>query len=242
VVGGVLLVAVCGGVAADEIVLASGPRVIGVIEQETAEEITVDIGIAPQLVFKRAQIQSIHRATAQENAALRAQWAQPVAEPAVPSTPSRALRANTPVAAGWHRGQRPPDFSASDLNGQVQSLRAYRNRVVLLHFWATWCPYCRNEIPKLKAIQQRWGFNRVAIVAVSVDEDLTQLRHFVRANALGYPVIADAHSQSRLASLVRVSGVPTTLVINGAGLVAERFEGSADLVGAVQRVLSQASR
>jgi len=241
---------VCGLGATDEIVLTSGAVVTGVIEQETNAAITVYIGIPPRVTFTHHEIKTIRRATAEENAALRAAWAQDGGgeEPSEvlgrsSRAPGRARAASTPksprgpVVEGLNPGQRPPEFSARDLNGQARSLQAYQHRVVVLHFWATWCPHCRAEIPKLKTIQQRWAIGEVAILAVSVDEDLAQLQQFVKTNQLRYPVIADVQRPDRLASLFQVSGIPTTYVIGPGRLIRHRFGGRGDLVGAVQRVM-----
>lgn len=145
------------------------------------------------------------------------------------------------VSKGLRPGKQPPDFSASDLNGTTQSLKAYRGKVVVLHFWATWCPYCRNEAPKLKTIHQRWGGKDVQVLAVSVDEDQGKLHQFVKAQQLPYTVIWEGDAQDALSDLYAVSGIPVTYIIGRDGLVAERFTGAADLVPAVARVVKNQS-
>ncbi len=138
---------------------------------------------------------------------------------------------------GLRPGKQPPDFSAPDLTGVTQSLQAYRGKIVVLHFWATWCPYCRGEVPKLKEIQSRWGSKQVKILAVSLDEDLAKLQQFVQAQQLPYVVIWEGHAEDVLSDLYAVSGLPPTYLIGTDGLVIERFSGAADLVPAVQRAV-----
>jgi len=144
-------------------------------------------------------------------------------------------------AEGLSVGQRPPAFSVLDLQGQRQSLKQYRGQVVVLHFWATWCPYCRGEIPKLLQIHEQGSPQGVTVLAVSVDEDLAQLQAFVQQAGLPYIVIPDARSPSSVASAYGVRGIPVTYLLDRDGRIAYRFFGSADLLGAVQHLLARSS-
>jgi len=145
------------------------------------------------------------------------------------------------ASRGLSAGRQPPDFSAPDLTGATQSLKAYRGKIVVLHFWATWCPYCRGEVPKLKEIQSRWGEQQVKILAVSVDQDLAKLRQFVQEQHLSYTVIWEQHAEDMLSELFNVSGLPTTYLIGRDGVIVNRFAGASDLVAAVQRAVKQGS-
>ena len=144
-----------------------------------------------------------------------------------------------PEDAGLSVGRRPPAFSALDLRGQRQTLTQYRGRVVVLHFWATWCPYCRGEIPKLLEVQHHGDTQDVTVLAVSVDRDVEQLEAFVARATLPYIVIPDARSDTPLAGLYGVQGIPVTYVLDRDGRIAYRFFGSADLIGAVQRLMEK---
>ena len=141
------------------------------------------------------------------------------------------------VSRGLRQGKQPPEFSATDLAGAPQSLQAYRGKIVILHFWATWCPYCRGEVPKLKEVQSRWGSKQVQILAVSVDENLAALQQFVQAQQLPYAVIWEGQAQDVLSDLYGVSGLPTTYVIGRDGLVIKRLTGASDLVATVQQAV-----
>jgi len=257
--GLVAAVAIGGPGLADEIVLKSGSRVIGVIEQETAGQLIVDIGIGPRLTFAHTEIETVHRASAEENARLRAAWVEgesgpPVrqpepAEPDRPPAPERgqprtpqapARRPTERIAEGSQPGQRAPTFSAADLTGRTQALSRYRGKVLVLHFWASWCPYCRGEIPKLQTVQQQFS-QGVRVLTVSVDEDVGALQRFVASSGLSYPVIVDRRAGTSLARQYGVSGIPVTLVLQPDGRVAFRSDGSTDIVGAVRQVLAQSS-
>ena len=143
---------------------------------------------------------------------------------------------------GLRVGYRPPPFSATDLQGQPHALKDYEGHVLVLHFWASWCPYCRGEIAKLKHIAQaEWQAQGVRVLAVSVDEDLIRLQRFVERAVLPYPVIVDRKTTPSVVELYAIDGIPVTFVLTRDGHIASRLEGSADIEGAVQRALDQSS-
>jgi len=120
-------------------------------------------------------------------------------------------------------GDIAPDFSLSDLSGAPQHLP--KGKVVLLNFWATWCPPCRKEMPSMAELHKRLNDKGLVIVAASVDKDRNQLAGFVREYSIPFEVLHDAD-----ASVSRRYGVfryPETFLIDRSGKV--RFH----LVGAV---------
>lgn len=139
-------------------------------------------------------------------------------------------------------GKRLPPFEALDLHGAPQSLERYTGQVLVLHFWASWCPYCRGEIPELTELHQAWGKQGVRVLSVSVDTDQQQLRRYLARQPLPYPVILDAALESSLADRYGISGIPVTYVIGRRAEVIARLEGSADITRAVQRALRADSR
>jgi peroxiredoxin len=141
------------------------------------------------------------------------------------------------ASRGLSVGKQPPQFSAPDMTGTTYSLEAARGKIVVLHFWATWCPYCRAEVPKLKQIQSRWGGKEVQILAVSVDQELPTLQHFVTEQHLPYPVLWEQHAEDVLSELYAVVGLPSTYLIGRDGVIVNRFAGAADLVPAVERAV-----
>ena len=81
-----------------------------------------------------------------------------------------------------------PELKAKDVNGKELSLEAYKGKVVLLNFWATWCGPCRAEIPSLIRIQEAYK-DRLQIIGMDVDDDdQEQLREFVKDQGINYPV------------------------------------------------------
>lgn len=88
-------------------------------------------------------------------------------------------------------GMPAPDFALPDLKGQLHSLDDFRGRVVVLNFWATWCPPCIDEMPSLKKLHQALADRGVAVIAVSVDERFSDVPAFVQKFDLTFPVLYD---------------------------------------------------
>ena len=159
-----------------------------------------------------------------------------VVAPIAECRPAKASSAGSDAAEGLASGQRPPVFHVTDLEGRPQSLAQYGGKVVVLHFWATWCPYCRAEIPKLLRIHRELAARGVTILAVGVDENVGQLRQFVASSRLPYAVIADAEANFALAQDYEIVGIPATYVIGRDGRLAALLSGPSDLFTVVQRV------
>jgi thiol-disulfide isomerase/thioredoxin len=116
-----------------------------------------------------------------------------------------------------------PDLKAQDLNGKELSLEAYKGKVVLLNFWATWCGPCRAEIPGLIRIQEEYK-DGLQIIGMDVDDDdQERLRAFVKDQGINYPV-AMTSVPVRLA-YGGIAALPTLFVINQDGKVVQKHVG-----------------
>ena len=105
-----------------------------------------------------------------------------------------------------------PDFTVKDLEGKEITSDSLKGKVVLLHFWATWCHYCRKEIPHLNDIYKRYGKQGVAILAVSLDwNGASAVLKLQKKIKMDYPVaIGDRKMQ---ADFGNIRGLPTTFII-----------------------------
>jgi len=120
-----------------------------------------------------------------------------------------------------------PVFTRSDLDGERVSLRAYRGKVVLLNFWATWCGPCEVELPRFVAWQRQYGPQGLQVIAVSMDDSAAPVRAFVRKLNPDFPVVM---GDEKIGTLYGgVLGLPVTFLISRDGKVAERIQGGADL-------------
>jgi len=137
------------------------------------------------------------------------------------------------VAIGLGAGYRPPEFSAEDLSGTVQSLGDHTGNVVVLHFWATWCPYCRGEIGELTQLHMEWASKGVRVITISTDQDAGKLKQFLAKSPVPYPVIHDPS----IADQYAISGIPVTYVIGRDGRIVQRLDGASDIIAAVTRAL-----
>src|SRR5579864_6980017 len=116
-----------------------------------------------------------------------------------------------------------PELKAKDVNGKELSLDAYKGKVVLLNFWATWCGPCRAEIPGLIRIQEAYK-DRLQIIGMDVDDDdQEQLREFVKDQGINYPVATTA-VPVRLA-YGGIGALPTMFIINQDGKVVQKHVG-----------------
>jgi thiol-disulfide isomerase/thioredoxin len=116
-----------------------------------------------------------------------------------------------------------PDLNAKDLSGRELSLEAYKGKVVLLNFWATWCGPCRAEIPSLTRIQEAYK-DRLQIIGMDVDDDDEgQLRAFVKEQGINYPV-ARTSVAVRLA-YGGIAALPSLFVINQDSKVVQKHVG-----------------
>ncbi len=125
-----------------------------------------------------------------------------------------------------HDGLRPggdaPDFEARLLDGQTLQLSALRGRVVVLDFWATWCPPCRKSLPALQRVHEHYKDSAdVFVASVNTDHAVDQVRlvpAFVRKNGYSFPVLLD-DAHKAVSTAYRVQSIPTLVVIDRDGKV-----------------------
>jgi peroxiredoxin len=124
-------------------------------------------------------------------------------------------------------GGTAPDFRLTSLAGKEDDLASHRGKIVVLSFWATWCPPCIAEMPSLERLQQTLGPEGLVVLAVSADEDRSDLERFISARRLTLPVLWDAGG--RVATdRYRTTGYPETFVIDRSGVVLQHIVGPAE--------------
>jgi peroxiredoxin len=114
------------------------------------------------------------------------------------------------------------DFTLADLNGKKWSLRELRGSVVLVNFWATWCPPCRKEMPDLEALYRRFAAKGLVILAIS-DEDAGKVQPFIAERRFTYPILLDPGR--KVNETMRIEGIPQSYVYDRSGrMVAEAMD------------------
>jgi peroxiredoxin len=114
------------------------------------------------------------------------------------------------------------DFTLEDLHGTKWTLKELAGKVVVVNFWATWCPPCRKEMPDLETLYRRFKDQGLVILAIS-DEDTRKVQPFVVKEKVSYPILLDPGR--KVNELFQVEGIPKSFVYDRAGkLVAESID------------------
>jgi len=114
-------------------------------------------------------------------------------------------------------GGRAPEIGVNDLNGRPVRIASLRGKVVLVDFWASWCAPCRQEFPVLERLHRTYASQGLAIVGVSVDNDVANVRSFLRRNSASFLI---AHDPRKVAA-ARYGGtaMPSSYIIDRRGIV-----------------------
>ena len=126
---------------------------------------------------------------------------------------THSLKAHSPREAA-------PALRLKDMDGKTVDLSAYKGKVVLINYWATWCPPCRREMPSIERLAQKIKSKDFVVLAVDVGEDADTVETFTSQLdiPLSFPILLDTDSKAMQAW--EVAGLPTTYFIDRQGRVA----------------------
>ena len=157
-----------------------------------------------------------------------------------PSLPGDTADGISPLNSDKIINSKAPDFTLKDLNGKTVSLSAYKGKVVLLNFFATWCPPCRAEMPAFNKLYQALKNRGLEVVAVSTDRSINDIKDFLESHKVDFLILFD--SDRIAAKQYRVFSMPTTFLIDRNGMIVEKFYGEyywteSEKKGKIERLL-----
>jgi peroxiredoxin len=126
-----------------------------------------------------------------------------------------ALGASTALAV--NQGALAPEIGLKDRSGKAVQLSQLRGSVVIVDFWASWCAPCRDELPVLEALYQKYRGKGLVVVGVGQDADAAKMAKFLRATELSFPVVHDA--EGAVARRYAPPKMPTSYIVDRQGLI-----------------------
>jgi thiol-disulfide isomerase/thioredoxin len=117
-----------------------------------------------------------------------------------------------------------PALAVTTLQGEKYSLDAMGGKVVVIDFWATWCPPCVESVPELKDLLKKYPREKLSLISVSADDDEDKWRNFISEKHMDWPHYRDA--DGAIEEAFGVHAFPTYLVIDGDGIIRQRIEGA----------------
>jgi peroxiredoxin len=134
---------------------------------------------------------------------------------------------NRPVEiASVREGGSAPDFLLKDIGGRDVSLADFSGKLVVLNFWATWCPPCREEMPSMQKLYRTMQGRPFEMLAVSIDDDPKRVERFRSTMDYTFPILMDQNQE--VAALYGTTGVPETFLIGPDGTILYKVIGPLD--------------
>jgi peroxiredoxin len=128
-----------------------------------------------------------------------------------------------PLASSATIGDAAPDFSLPTLTGEKVTLGAFKGKAVLLNFWASWCTPCREELPELQKMYQKYHKQGFEVIGINIDKKQANAEKFVQRFALSFPVVLDPDSST--ISKYEGRAMPTSYLIDRQGMIRQVFFG-----------------
>jgi len=139
----------------------------------------------------------------------------------------RAAKPAAKAVAGPVEGSAAPDFTVRDLAGQEVKLSSLKGKVVLVNFWATWCPPCREEIPSMVKLNQSMSGKQFQMLAISIDEGgKAAVENFFKKSGMTLPAFLD--TEGAVARSYGTTGVPETFIVDKTGIIQKKIVGGMD--------------
>jgi thiol-disulfide isomerase/thioredoxin len=138
------------------------------------------------------------------------------------------------------RARMAPPFSITTTDGQRISLDELKGKAVLIDFWATWCPSCREALPHMKEIAKKFQGQPLVVLSVSLDDDERKWKDFVAKNEMTWPQYRDGGFTGTIATLFGVRAIPQTFTIDADGVLQDQHIGDASIEGKLKKLVGRA--
>jgi peroxiredoxin len=147
---------------------------------------------------------------------------------------SRTVTPHSTTSSG--NGRIAPDFHLKAADGTSMRLSDLRGQVVLLNFWATWCPPCKAEMPDLNGLNRDYGpGHRFTVVGVDLEENPEAVASFAREQEISFPLLLDADG-SVTRERYRLRALPTSMIIDREGKVRDTWSGQLPRAAMLERL------
>ncbi|HMI50513.1 MAG TPA: TlpA disulfide reductase family protein [Candidatus Saccharimonadales bacterium] len=140
------------------------------------------------------------------------------------------------------RARMAPAFSVTTLDGQTISMDDLQGKVVLLDFWATWCPPCREAVPHLRDVAKKFQGEPLVILSVSLDSDMEKWQDFITKNQMTWLQYRDSGFAGAIAKKFGVDAIPHTFTIDSDGVLQDEHIGDAAIEGKLRKLIARAKQ
>jgi thiol-disulfide isomerase/thioredoxin len=141
-----------------------------------------------------------------------------------PGIDDQASAKGTPEDAAMAGRPAPLNYTLKDMNGVPVSLASFKGKVIVINFWATWCPPCEVEIPDLVELQKAYS-DDIVILGVSIDDTVEMLKPFASERQMNYPVLVGLGQEDMQNAYGPMYGLPVSVFISRKGVIARRHTG-----------------
>ncbi len=139
------------------------------------------------------------------------------------------------------RSRMAPAFAATTIDGRHVSMDSLAGKVVLIDFWATWCGPCREALPHIHKIANKFGDQPFVVLSVSLDNDDAKWREFVGKNGMTWLQTRDGGFTGSISTLFGVKAIPSTFTIDADGVLEDQHVGDADIEGKLKKLIARAA-
>ncbi len=153
---------------------------------------------------------------------------EPESEEQTEATDAAEAAGETKIQEGFMPGKKAYDFELVDLNGQKAKLSDYLGKVVVLNFFASWCPPCQVEMPHINEVYKELKDKDVVILGINLTEqdNMDDLKALLEENQIEFPILLDENSE--VAGLYGIRSIPVNVVVTAEGIVSEYSIGAID--------------